>query len=316
MDPMTDLITPEGGIRTDHEALSIVTSALKSEPAVNDVVIDIRPRHVAKGAFGLLVPARLRTDGTDVLIKINATDYEIRWLEAIGAIDPEAAPAVFGSGQSFGDVGLGWMVMERLPHQPPGFGGPEWYGPLLAGAFRWQDAARQVTLNPLHEIDGEWLRGSIEQAVELDGTSELRRLRDRFDDDWGRTCELCGPPEPAHGDVHFFNAGSRTAGVPQALVLFDPIPRLARWPFDAANCQTLTNYRSVDRERPPLVVAAARHRRDLGLATPDDRHIEVVSDFYCAWLSVMWRVHFRAFAPERAAFAAEYVARAVAHSWR
>jgi hypothetical protein len=308
---VTSLIGPDGRIRSDDEALEEVTRALSSDAEVASIVQDIGSRHDAKGAFGLLIPARLRTDGRDVLIKVNATEHERRWLAAIAEVDPSVVPATFGDGPGFGDVSLGWMVVERLPFQPPGFGAPEWYRPLVRASFLWRAAGARVTAEPLHAIDGPWLTNWLDQAVVLDATDDLRVLRDRFDDDWAWAREVCGPDEPAHGDVHFFNAGSREPGVPEALVLFDPIPRSAPWPYDAANCETLTNYAEVAPGREPLVVTAARDRRERGLPVPDADGVGRLSRLWCAWLAVMWRVLFQRFAPERIDLAARYVERAV-----
>jgi hypothetical protein len=307
-----ELIRPNGYIRSDDEALEIVATGLRRDPAITALVDEIGSRPVAPGSFGLLMPARLRTTGEDVLVKVNANEHERRWLPAIGAVDPGVAPAVHGGGERIDELGLGWMVLERLPHRPPGFAGPEWYGSLLRAAFRWQDAARRVDLEPWHAVDAAWLSSWIDRALELDRSSDLRRLRDRFDADWAWVCEVCGSMEPAHGDVHFFNAGSREPGVPHTLVLFDPIPRAAQWPYDAAHCETLTNARDSFPDGSQLVACAAEDRRQRGLPTPDDRDVRRVSDLYCAWLAVMWRVIFTDAAPQRARSAARYVQLALA----
>jgi hypothetical protein len=94
-------------------------------------------------------------------------------------------------------------------------------------------------------------------------------------------------------------------------VLFDPIPRAAHWPFDVANCQTLTNYQDVVPDGEPLVAIAARDRGARGLPTPDDADVLRVSDLYCAWLSVMWRTHLRAYEPDRRESSDRYVQRAL-----
>lgn len=311
---MTDqLVRPDGQIRTDDEALEVVAAALRREAAITELVDEIGSRPVAPGSFGLLMPARLRATGKDVLVKVNANEYERRWLPAIGEIDPEAAPAVHGSGGCIDEVRLGWMVLERLPYQPPGFAGPEWYDSLLRGAFRWQDAARRIAIEPWHSIDGPWLTSWLDQVIAIDPSLELRRLRDRFDADWAWVSQTCGPMESAHGDVHFFNAGSREPDIPASLVLFDPIPRSAHWPFDVANCQTLTNYLETSPNGERLVLQAARDRRERGLPTPDDPDVLRLSDLFCAWLSVMWRALFREVAPERQASSARYVEQALAH---
>ena len=302
-----ELIRPDGMIRRDEAALGIVSAALRRDPAITELVDDIGSEPVAPGSFGLLMPASLRRTGEDVLVKVNANEHERRWLPAIGAIDPQIVPEVHGDGEHIDDVALGWMVMERLPHTPPGFGAPEWYAPLLNGAFRWHEAARRVALPPWHDIDGPWLRSWIDQAAAADRDVDMGHLLDRFDRDWAWVCDVCGAMQPAHGDVHFFNAGSREPGLPDALVLFDPIPRAAHWPYDFANSQTLTNRE----DEPPLVVLAAHARRAHGLPTPDDGDVERLSALFCAWLSVMWHVMFKDVAPQRRASAARYVDQAL-----
>jgi hypothetical protein len=305
------LVRPDGRIRTDDDALDAVASALRREPSITRLVDEIGSRPVAPGSFGLLMPARLRATGADVLVKVNANEHERRWLPAIGEVDPGVAPVVHGAGERINDVPLGWLVLERLPYQPPGFGGPEWYGALVHGALRWQDAARRVVMDPWHAIDGPWLTMWMDQLLGTDPSPDVSRLRERFDDDWAWICDVCGPMEPAHGDVHFFNAGSREPGVPDALVLFDPIPRAAHWPFDVANCETLTNYQDTVPDGEPLVAIAARDRRARGLPTPDEADVLRASDLFCAWLSVMWRTHLRTYEPDRRGSSDRYVQRAL-----
>jgi len=204
------------------------------------------------------------------------------------------------------------MVVERLPFQPPGFAGAEWYAPLLRAALRWQEAARRVSVPPLHAIDGRWFTDWMRPALKSLATLETRRLSERFDDDWTWVTSVCDPAEPAHGDVHFFNAGAREPGIPESLVLFDPIPRVAPWPFDAANCETLTNYRAGVPDGEPLVLIAARDRRERGLPTPDDAGVRKLSALFCAWLSLMWLGIFNETQPERRKSAAAYVEQALA----
>lgn len=290
----------------DEKAVARIVDALQRDGAVLDVVDEIGDGPAARGAFGLLFPARRRRTGERVLIKVNAAPWEAAWLPAIYEVDPDISPAVFSSGQSIDGLRMPWVVIERLAYAPPGLGGPEWYPPLLRAAFRWQEAAARVDLEPVHDIDRELVASWIDDAIELDGTADLRRLRERFDRDWDWVEATC-PGQIHHGDVHFFDAGSRTAGVPHTLVLFDPIPRRAPWPYDAANCHTLTNY-SGD---VPLVRLAADRRRERGLPTPTDEDVDRVSALFCAWLAVMWRALFRDVQPDRSRSAPVHVRRAL-----
>jgi hypothetical protein len=299
------LLLPGGGIRDDKDAIARVASALRADAAVTALVDEIGDSPAARGAFGLLFPATLRSSGEGVLIKVNANAYERAWMRAIHDVDPEVGPAVHGSGEVIGDLRVTWLALERLPYQPPGFGGPEWYAPLMRAAFRWQDAAATIDLEPVHAIGDQLVRTWIDDAISLDGTRELHQLRNRFDDDWAWIDASC-PMQVSHGDVHFFNAGSRTDGIPETLVLFDPIPRLAPWPYDVANCHVLTNYAG----DVPLVAFAAAHRRAKGLPTPADPDVDRISALWCAWLAVMWRVLFREVQPGRRESAAAYVERA------
>jgi hypothetical protein len=303
----TELIRPDGQIRRDEQTVELVAAAIVRDVDLGPLVELAPERVIPAASFGLLFPARWRGSGDDVYVKINANEHERAWLSAIGDVDPDVAPRVYATGECVDDITLPWMVLERLPYLPPGFGGPEWYAPLVRASFRWNAAARSVDLEPWHAIDGPWLNGWFDQLIAAHSTPAVERLRDRFDDDWKWVAEACGAMEPAHGDVHFFNSGSRRPGLPEALMLFDPIPRAAHWPYDVANCQTLTNYAG----ETPLVVLAARDRRDRGLPTPDDAEIERLSDFFCAWLSVMWRVIFRERAPERVASSEEYIVNAL-----
>jgi hypothetical protein len=300
------LITGDGQIRTDDAAVRSVIAALEAEDAVREVVDALEARIAAPGTFGLLIPGRSRVNGAEVLVKVNATAHERAWLKAIGGVDPEVAPAVFADGDSFGDIQLGWAVIERLPYQPPGFAGPEWYEPIIRASLRWQLAARSVDLPPVHEIDGPWMTMWLDRAVERGDGRAVEELRQRFDGDWAWLLGLC-PSAPCHGDLHFFNAGSRTPGIPAAFVLFDPMPRVAPWPFDVANCETLTNYRATSPDGSPLVARAAELRRERGLPTPDRSDVDRISALLCAWLGVMWSVHLFEFQPERRESSVRYV---------
>jgi hypothetical protein len=304
------VIGADGQMRRNDEAIRVVVGEARRDAALGDLVRELDDRPAAFGAFGMLIGARLRSDGSRVLVKVNASPTERAWLPAIHAVDPTVAPGVFGSGDRTGDLALGWLALEWLPHQPPGFGGPGWYEPLMTAATRWQRAAAQLDLPPVHTIDGEWTASWLDVLLRSEPTPELRRLRDRFDEDWAWVTSRC-PMVASHGDVHFFNAGSRSEHAPDALVLFDPIPRLAPWPYDAANCHTLTNYhlRGADRS---LVELVADHRRSQGLATPEPADVRRISALFCGWLAVMWRTVFGDVQAERAATVGAYVAAALA----
>ena len=196
--------------------------------------------------------------------------------------------------------------MELLPHQPPGLGGHEWYGPLLLAAARWHDATSRLDLIPTEVIDDRWLLVWLDAILETDPTPALRRLRARFDDDWAWIQGVCEPAR-CHGDVHFFNAGSRASTPLESLVLFDPIPRLAPWPYDAANCHTLTNFHKIQGDGPSLVERFAELRRGKGLPTPEAPDVDRVSRLFAAWLAIMWQTRFNDSQAGRAVTIARYV---------
>lgn len=286
--------------------IATVAAALQRDEVVGDLLADVGERPVAKGAFGVMFAAVSRETGQDVLIKVNAAAHERVWMPAIHTVDPEISPAVFGTGATIDDLALPWIALERLPFAPPGLGGPEWYPPLMRAAFRWHDAAAELDLPPVHAIDRPLVASWIDDALELDETAELLQLRERFDDDWAWVSATCST-HVHHGDVHFFNAGSRTPGIPDTLVLYDPIPREAPWPYDAANCHTLTNYG----DEPSLVRLVAEFRRARGLPTPDDPDVDRISALFCAWLALMWRVLFKDVQPDRRVTSWAHVERAV-----
>lgn len=306
---LESLFQADGRIRRDDEALAAFVAAARTDSALDDLVDGIEDAPVAIGTDGVLLRGRLRTSGQPVVVKLNAQPGERAWLPAVGAVDPSIVPAVFGSGEVIDALALPWLCMELLPAGPPGFAGPEWYDPLMAAAVRWQSAAAQVSLPPAVEIDVEWFRFWLDAGLDFDPSDELRRLRQRLDEDWA-FIESTFDAAIAHGDVHFFNAGSRDS-LPDAFVLFDPHAWRAPWPFDGAYCETLTHLRLKPDHAPPLVERLAALRRQQGLPTPVPDDVDRASRLMCAWLAVMWRSLFRDAAPERQATTNAYLAAAV-----
>jgi hypothetical protein len=300
------VIGPDGRIRTDPDAIAIFVAEARRDPGVAAVVESIDDAPVGFGFFGVLLHGRLHADGREVVVKVNAQMDERTWLPAVDRVAPGVVPAMFGDGDRLGDLELGWLCTELLPHQPPGLGGQEWYGPLLLAAARWHDATSRLDLIPTEVIDDRWLRVWLDAIVETEPTPALRRLRARFDADWAWIQGLFEPAR-CHGDLHFFNAGSRASTPPESLVLFDPIPRLAPWPYDAATCHTLTNFHKIQGNGPSLVERFAELRRSQGLPTPEAPDVDRVSRLFCAWLAIMWQTRFNDSQPDRAATIARYV---------
>ena len=303
------LLQADGRIRRDEEVVAAFVAAARADSALSEIVEAIEDAPMAIGTDGVLLRGRLRSSGQPVVVKLNAQPGERAWLPAVGAVDPSIVPAVFGIGEVVGALELPWLCMELLPAGPPGFAGPEWYDPLMAAAIPWQSAAARVSLPPAVEINVEWFRFWLDAGLDFDPSDDLRRLRQRLDDDWAFIESTCDAAI-AHGDVHFFNVGSRRSS-PDALVLFDPHAWRAPWPFDGAYCETLTHLCLKPDHGAPLVERLAALRRDQGLPTPGPAEVARASRIMCAWLAVMWRTLFRDTAPERPATTAAYVAAAV-----
>ncbi|MEN3273526.1 MAG: hypothetical protein V7636_2287, partial [Actinomycetota bacterium] len=289
---LESLRQPDGRIRRDDEAVAAFVAAARADSVLGDLVERIESAPLAIGTDGVLLRGTLRARGRSVVVKLNAQPGERAWLPAVGAVDHGIVPAVFGSGDRVDVLELPWLCMEHLPTQPPGFAGPEWYDSLMAATVRWHAAAAHVALPPAVEIDVEWVRFWLDAGLDLDPSDDLRRLRDRLDEDWAVVSSMCDVAI-AHGDVHFFNAGSRDSGAPEELVLFDPHAWRAPWPFDGAYCETLTHLGLKPGHGAPLVERMARLRRDCDLPTPDPPDVDRVSRLMCAWLAVMWRALFR-----------------------
>jgi hypothetical protein len=221
---------------------------------------------------------------------------------------------VVGQGDDLSSLPLGWLAMERLDHQPPGMGAAEWYPPLVRATDRWHAAAASLEgLAVVERIDESWIARSLDAALAISADGPLRRLRDRLPEDWAWVVDQC-PVVACHGDVHFFNAGSRSGSTAEPLVLFDPIPRMAPWAYDAANTQALTNYRRFAGAGPSLPEQAATLRAARGWEVPDPPTMQRVSALLCAWLAVSWSLWLFQFAPERRAGALEDVERALSSS--
>ncbi|HUR17000.1 MAG TPA: hypothetical protein VMZ33_06920, partial [Candidatus Limnocylindrales bacterium] len=301
----------DGHIRRDADVVATLVEAARSDPRLGEVVATIDDIPAGFGAFGVLLAGQTHSR-SDIVVKVNAQPIERAWLTALDLVDPGVVPHVVAQGDVLAALPLGWLAMERLGHQPPGMGAAEWYPPLLRGTDRWQAAAVSIDDLPVVEtIDDAWISRWLDVALADSADAHLRRLRDRFQEDWAWVVDQC-PVVPCHGDVHFFNAGSRSGSADEPLVLFDPIPRLAPWAYDAANTQALTNYHRFADGRPSLVEQAAVLRGARGLDVPDGPTMQRVSALLCAWLAVCWSVWFSQVAPELRGTAMDYVKRAVA----
>jgi hypothetical protein len=288
-----------GRMLRDDEAVSRVVGEARRDPNLAALVCEIEDVPAGFGYFGMLLRAKLCADGGDVVVKVNAQPTERTWLSAVDAATPGVVPTVYGDGDATGDLELGWLCMERLPHLPPEYGSAEWYQPLIEAVARWHDATRQRDIGPLEVVDAAWIAFWVDCAIDLQPSPGLRRLRDRVEDDWAWLTDHF-ELERCHGDVHFSNAGARTPDTTAPLVLFDPMPRLAPWPFDAAYCHTLTGYKPVQPGEPSLVERLAAIRRAHGSSTQGRSETDRASRLMCAWLVAMWRTLFNDSQPDRA----------------
>jgi hypothetical protein len=300
----------DGHIRRDPDVVRELIEEARSDRRLGEIVASLDDTPAGFGAFGVLLAGQTH-DGATVVVKVNAQPIERAWLAALDVADPGVVPHVVGQGDGLASLPLGWLAMERLTHQPPGMGAAEWYPPLLRATDRWQAAAASIEALPVVEtIDDDWMARWLDGALALSDDAQLRRLRERFSDDWAWVVDQC-PVASCHGDVHFFNAGSRSGSPAEPLVLFDPIPRLAPWAYDAANTHALTNYHLVANGGPSLPEQAAILRRARGLQVPDRPAMQRASTLLCAWLAVCWSLWLFRFAPERRTPAMSYVERAL-----
>ncbi len=97
-------------------------------------------------------------DGTDVLVKVNATRRERFWMSAASQGAPGSVPHVFASDDVLGRVDASWLVLERLPYTyDPGWGAAA-FSSLLAAAARFQVFAGVVDTDLVFDEDVETIR--------------------------------------------------------------------------------------------------------------------------------------------------------------
>ena len=67
------------------------------------------------GATMLDGAARGTVETQPAIVKIGATEREVRWSQQLAQHTPDLVPALFAASHRLGDETLSWMVMERCP---------------------------------------------------------------------------------------------------------------------------------------------------------------------------------------------------------
>ena len=170
-------------LRDDPGVWSLLERALGEHPATSGCLTGLRPLRPARPSFSTWLTGTWHPDGTDVLVKVNATRRERFWMSAASQGVPGSVPHVFASDDALGPVDASWLVLERLPYtHDPGWGAVA-FSSLLAAAARFQ--------------------------VFADPRPEAGTVVSHLDRDWAWV-EAMAPREGLFGDPHFGNAAFRS----------------------------------------------------------------------------------------------------------
>jgi hypothetical protein len=263
-------------LRVDPGVQVWVADAVRREAAISHLEIVQPP---TKAGATIFFSASL--SGQPVVIKVGLTGRELHWLGILSARDPTLVPEVFAAGSSLDGEDLPWAVLERLPNHFE----PRWEGndaAMMEAAARWQLATKDLPGDNAFIVDETEVRGLITRWADSSVPAPREAVVDRLLADWAFVLEHC-VLENTFGDLHYGNAMTRTLPPEQRAVLFDPIPRFAPWPFDAAYFEVLCGRSGVDNVR---LLAESRHKR--GLSVPEPAVIERLGILFRAWMALMW----------------------------
>jgi hypothetical protein len=256
------------------EVRSVLAVHLHEERSLVDHLEGIDFHRSERESDSTWFAARWHPGNVPVLIKLNVTAHELYWMATISDRADDIVAKVFASGEHLGDIDVRWLVLERLPHHP----GRE-YPALLDAAVRFQREARQVKTDLVYAEDLGTMRALVAgHAAEAPGPARI--LTEHLEEDWvwlTSTIER----EVCFGDLHFGNVASRAAPSRPELRLFDPIPRLQPWIFDAAYCEVITRGSG-------LVPLMATIRDSYGMSTGRPDVLDRAGTLFLGWMAIMW----------------------------
>ena len=263
-------------LRDDPGVWSLLERALGEHPATSGRLTGLRPLRPARPSFSTWFTGSWHPDGTDVLVKVNATRRERFWMSAASQGAPDSVPHVFASGDGLGPVDASWLVLERLPYTyDPGWGAAA-FSSLLAAAARFQVFAGAVDTDLVFDEDLKTIRRFALGGRDL--CPEAATVVSHLDRDWAWV-EAMAPREVLFGDLHFGNAAFRSPPPGLTALLYDPIPRRQPWPFEPAYLEVLCNGSGLVRE-----MAAIRRVQGRAVCEPDE--VDRLSALFCGWLAL------------------------------
>ena len=263
-------------LRDDPGVWSLLERALGEHPATSGRLTGLRPLRPARPSFSTWLTGTWHPDGTDVLVKVNATRRERFWMWAASQGAPGSVPHVFASDDALGPVDASWLVLERLPYtHDPGWGAVA-FSSLLAAAARFQVFAAAVDTDLVFDEDVETIRRLALGGQDL--CPAAGTVVSHLDRDWA-WAEAMAPREVLFGDLHFGNAAFRSPPPDLAALLYDPVPRRQPWPFEPAYLEVLCNGSGLVREMAAI-------RRVQGRAVCERDEVDRLSVLFCGWLAL------------------------------
>jgi hypothetical protein len=147
----------------------------------------------------------------------------------------------------------------------------------------YQKIASKITNPEVYPLDLKGFTKFLTRGIEAGAPESSKQLLERLDVDWPWLEENC-PSTINFGDLHLKNTLSRSKS-PEfgKLVLIDPIPRIGPWVFDPAYCQIISTNTDIN-----LVARVAKYRKQAGLPTGNQKHLDKMTKLMLGWLGIMW----------------------------
>ncbi len=239
--------------------------------------------------------ARGTVEPQPAIVKLGATEREVRCIQQLAQHAPDLVPTLFAAGHRLGDEPLSWMVMERCPLRLDYGWGDHLFTTLLDAGVRFQLASRRL-LPPVGPADVganrvvTFLRDGDAGVPSSPGPTDV--LFERFEEDWAWALASCRI-ELCHGDLHPSNAVWRIAPPDPAgrALLIDPAPQALPWVYEPAYCQVLYWPAGCQVGKLGLVQRMASIRQSYGLDVPDSETLARLEALFLAWHALRFWSH-------------------------
>ncbi len=282
-------LAADGDVASCSEPAEVAAliAALATDPRTAGRLVDLHPTQPAAHTHRLFLGGIWSAGDLPVLVKLDASPWELHWMLALGEQAPELVPWVLAGGERLGSRPLRWLVLERVPHLLSAAWGSAWgdrrFDLLAEAAVRFQVAAQGVDRCYVGMESFDATRRWLELGLREGCPGPLAGVLARLEGDWAWVSAVCGL-EVCFGDLHTGNALSRTAPPEgERVLLVDPIPRVAPWAWDGAYCQALCSTADVR-----MVQRMAALRRERGLHAPNGSELERLAAIMLAWLGALW----------------------------